>query len=360
MGFLNTLKSSLATAGYNLKLPGLGVTLPIGTPYNKNQTPSSVYNATQGYTARIPQSYNATTAPQNYVPRVQYPRDGFYQRAAPSTGGQPASGSPAGTAPRPQVLGASTQNNNTQSTDNGQQLADEAYRQAADRIRGYEPLIDSAYNTGKGDIEGAISQAEQAAATQKQELESGYGSVLRNQLQTYQDLNRQRQGMFSSLGTLDSSAFGEQQFRGDQAFGEQKNVTEQGKVRDLSTIDQTKNSYVNSAKSQLSQLATQYQQGKNAIAQALASNDLESASAINDYIQSIQGQAQKLAQGAGSTVSSIRGVAAPNYSQTGQDQQFQQMYAPQATQNPGQGYISPSGKRYNSYQDYIASLGQPR
>lgn len=264
--------------------------------------------------------------------------------------------------PAGQVAGASTGFNpstggqgstQTSTTQSGAALTDEAYRQAAERIRSYEPLVEGAYNQGKGDIESAIAQAEQAGATQKQELESGYGQLLRGQLQTYQDLNRQRQGIFSNLGTLDSSAFGEQQFRGDQAYGEQRTQAEQGKVRDLNAVDTTVNQYKTQAQSSLSQLAMQYQSGKNALAQALASNDLEAAASIQDYITSIQSQAQSVSGAAQPAVSSIRGVTAQAYAPTALDQSFQSMYAPQQTQNPGQGYILPSGKKF---QDYLSSL----
>lgn len=56
----NALKSGIASVGYGLGLGGFGVTEKAGTPYNVNQTPFSVYNATNAYQKPLPGNYNPT------------------------------------------------------------------------------------------------------------------------------------------------------------------------------------------------------------------------------------------------------------------------------------------------------------
>jgi len=82
---IDALKSGIASIGYNLGLGGMGVTEPLGTQYNANQTPYSVYNATQAYQQPIPTTYNATTAPMGYQTQDAYAGTGT---TTPKTGGQ--------------------------------------------------------------------------------------------------------------------------------------------------------------------------------------------------------------------------------------------------------------------------------
>lgn len=251
------------------------------------------------------------------------------------------------------------------------------YGQAAQDIQNQSGLLDSSYNSAKGDITNSLNDAQNATNTQKQTNDQQFGDILRNQLKTYQDLGRQRQGTFSGLGTLDSSAFQEQQFRGDQDLSNQRNQTDLQHQQSTTQIDQAFTSYKTQANSQLGQLAQQYQAGKNAIASALAQNNLQQASAISSALDQLRQRAQDVqnnviqfanqaallkSQGA-QVQTNIGGINGTQYGNTVQQyltqllgQGNQQYQVPQA--NPtGQGYIAPNGKKYNSYQDYLTVGG---
>lgn len=251
------------------------------------------------------------------------------------------------------------------------------YDQAANEIRQQDPLLDQNYDLAKKDIQSGIDESTAAANTQKQTLDSDFGSILKRQLQTKQELDRQRQGTFSALGTLDSSLFQEQQYRGDQAFGEQKAQTETERTKALSSVDAALKAYTDKANTQLGQLAIQYQQGKNAIANALAQNDLASAQAIQNAIDQVKVRAQQVqdtilqfanqaamlkAQGQDVRLN-IGGMSAEPYAQqvaqqlAGLTKAGNSTYVIPTNNVQGSGYISPSGKKYSSYAEYLKSLG---
>jgi len=154
--------------------------------------------------------------------------------------------------------------------------------------------LDQSYALSKGDIEGALGDAQQTATVRKQENDSQFGSLLRQGLQTYQDLNRQRSGIFSNLGSLDSSSFQEQQYRGDQEYGQLRNNTLQQQQRSGSEIDRQFDTYKRQADSELARLGLTYQQGKQQIASAIANNDLSQASAVKGYLDQIRQRAAEV------------------------------------------------------------------
>lgn len=236
------------------------------------------------------------------------------------------------------------------------------------------PQYDTTYNTAKNDLQSSIDSATNAAEGQKSDLNSQFGDILKNQLQTYQDLNRQRQGLFSSLGTLDSSTFGEQQFRADQALGEQRGQTEIQQTKALKSVDDQLNTYKQQATSQLSNLASQYQAGKNALAQALAQNNLQEAGALQDGINQIAQRAQDiqdnmrnwatqaalLKQQGVDVIGALKGINGDQYAsnvanQLASARQFGQSLIPQLLGTPqGQGYVGNNSKDKNNL---LAQLG---
>jgi len=166
-----------------------------------------------------------------------------------------------------------------------------AWQAARQRILDQGPLLDQSFVQGKTDIQDSIDSANRSAATQTDINNSAYGDLLRGNLQTYQDTNRSRQGIFSNLGTLDSSAFQEQQFRGDQTFGQNKSSIEQDQVRTNTGIQNTLTDFTNKAKSGLAYLAIQYQAGKNALSSALAQGDIAGAQDVSAALADIRQKA---------------------------------------------------------------------
>ena len=188
-------------------------------------------------------------------------------------------------------------------------------------------------------------------------------------------------GTFSSLGTLDSSSFGEQQYRGDQAFTEQRTNTETEKANAVKSVDDQVLTFTKKAQGELARLALQYQQGKNAIAASLAQNDLNSASAISSALDQIRTRAQDvqnniinfqnqaaLLKAQGYDVrTGIGGVTGNDYAKFVNDLNARQlssgktMYQVPNSQVQGSGYIGNSSeidKKKNPLQALLGSIVQ--
>lgn len=167
----------------------------------------------------------------------------------------------------------------------------EQYNAARGDIESQSAARDQAYNLSKGDIEAGIADAQKAAESQKEGLQQSYGDILKTQLKTYQDQGRQRQGTYSALGTLDSSAYGEDTLRADQSLSDARLRTDLEQTRSIKSVDDQVNSYKQKASSDLARLGQQYQQGKQAIERLLGQNRLEEAGAIRDYLSQVREQA---------------------------------------------------------------------
>lgn len=289
----------------------------------------------------------------------------------PATSGQGQGGAGGGGAARVTTPTVDTSNGNADI----QQLRDE-YGLARRGIEGQGQGLDQSYNLSKGDIENAIAQSEQAATEQKGTLDNQFGSVLRNQLKTYQDTNRQRQNIFSSLGTLESSAYGDQQQRADSNFTTDRTTTENEKIKALKSVDDQLSTYKKQAGSELARLGLQYQQGKQAIAQALSQNNLEEAGAartaldqirqkaqsIQDFISNASNTANTLRTQAGDVKKAISGITGNDYAGavskalTAQQDQLNGL-VPQDNTFSFTGYIAPNGRRYSSEEEYLKLKG---
>lgn len=206
---------------------------------------------------------------------------------APSAGGNGGGNGGSGV-----VLNAPTSGNPDQNVD--WEGLRQGYAIARGGIEAQGNQLDQTYNISRGDIEGDIASTQKLGEQQVQDSQRQYSDILANQVRTYQDVNRNRMGTFSSLGTLDSSEFGNQQARADQSLAEQRAMTENEQVRTTSTIRQQVNDYINKSKSELARLALQWQSGRQQVADALAMNNVEEASAIKSMTDQIQQRAQQI------------------------------------------------------------------
>lgn len=295
--FGKILGGALDKVGTALRLPELGISekLAGGRTANTGLTQQS-QAAGMYYNANNPANY------QIYGPvpsgQSQYKSAPTTGGAAPSTGGQTLGASTgssggsgggsygAGINLTPPAFADQSQSNNA-----NMDLLRQQYDASRNDINAQNGQLDQSYNLSKGDIENAISQTEQAAQQQKQDQSKLFGDLLRNQLQTYQDTNRQRMGTFSALGSLDSSEFQNQQFKGDQAYAQQRGQTETEQTKTLKQIDDSVVNYRKQATSELSKLALQYQSGKQAIQSALSQNNLQEAGAIQNALDQIRQRA---------------------------------------------------------------------
>lgn len=291
-GFKQTLGNFVDTVGTKFKLP-------------EYKLSERIAGASTNNTGVTPQSRQVYTGP---VSKYQAPSGGNYANNAqnlgsilstsdvrPSTGGQSAGGGGGGTGGTGAGINLQSPDfSNTQ--DQGAFLSQlrSAYGQTRDAISAQEPLLDQTYNLAKGDIEAENAATMKRGEEQKAGLEKTFGGLLKTANQTYQDLNRSRQGTFSALGTLDSSAFQEQQLRGDQNFGQQVNEIGTTKVQNMKSVDDQVNEYVQKGKSELGRLGIEYQRGKNALRSALAQANLDEAGAIQGALDQMRARAQEV------------------------------------------------------------------
>lgn len=282
----------------------------------------------------------------------------------------------------------------------------EAQRQS---ILSQDPILEKSYSTSTGTIRDAINAAKGTADRQSQYVRDTFGDMLRKvgdqyntlrgkAINTYNDLNRQRQNLFTNLGTLDSSAFGEQQFRSDQQLAGnltdmdmerigQVTQTEREREKSIGDIQDKFGEYERGANAELANLALQYQEGKNQIQQALVQNDLQGAAAIQSALDNLTQRAQQikddiaarmtdfanqagLLQAQGVKVNTnLGGVTGSDFASRlssaltdAQNRVYGQLAnvrlnrpTQQSTQGV-QGFISPSGEKFNSYSDYLRAL----
>lgn len=289
----------------------------------------------------------------------------FKQPFAPTTSGQAA-------APQAPAAPSAPQNN-----DSGNYLSilQAQYNAARQNIDSLNPTLDTSYNTAKGDIESAKNAANTTATTQKGNLENQFGGLLKSQIQTYRDLGQQRQGIFSGLNALDSSAYENQQFRADQQLSDQQNNTQLQKTNSLKSVDDQLNAYTQQADSALQNLGSQYQQGKQQLAYSLAQNDIGNAQAVQSYLDQLQQRAAAVQQNmqqwaqqsailksqgidVGNSISGINGdqYASNVSNQLAQARSFGDSLIPQLTSPyTGQGYMGRSGKKYKDANQAMAA-----
>ena len=246
-------------------------------------------------------------------------------------------------------------------------LTGAAYDQARQDIEAQNPLLDQSYNLAKGDIEGSVAQTEAGAAKQKEANKLTYGNILKSISQTYNELGRKATGTFAGLNTLDSSAYGENMLRLNQGQGEQTATTQRDEQGAANTIDENVRAFKSKATSELAQLGIQYQQGKNAISSALANNDIQGASAIKSMIDQIRTRAVSLAsllQGEGGGVNNL--ISATNGNLFGQNMgkslanltaEGAKTYTVPTTDYSGSGFVSPDGRKFKNYLEYLSSMG---
>lgn len=222
------LSTGIANVGYALGLPGMGITEPMGTQYNVNQTPYSVYNATNSYSQPISSTYNATTAPSGYQPYSGYGGSGNILGASTTNNNNPKPTTPTNNGPQSineqQAIAMGLDWNNLPGgytraggSGSGSSYADQLYASlgsAYDKMSGdLNPMydrrkqgIEDIYNSGVQNIDLQGQAGQDTLNTQRQGVET-------NQVRSLKDLSNaitQSYGSFSNklgnMGAGDSSA----------------------------------------------------------------------------------------------------------------------------------------------------------
>jgi hypothetical protein len=91
-----------------------------------------------------------------------------------------------------------------------------AFSSMRSAYEGLLPTYDADYKTFETRTNDAITRAKNTLNTQNQEDEVRYGENLRSLLQSDKELRQRRQGVFSGLNALDSSAYRDEVQEGDQ------------------------------------------------------------------------------------------------------------------------------------------------
>ncbi len=232
------IQQAISQVGYNLHLPGLGISEAVGTPYNQYRTP-----ATQ-YAAQASNPNNQTYGPANPA------NSGVLGASTGPTSGGGAYGpsQPAGT-PQGNPGAGSINANNSNVPQPGQPNIDySGYDQAIAGLNSYIPALQGQYNTDVGQIQGNQNLATQQANTQTG-TESGLldTSAQQQQNQAGQASTQQRQaaseiqqGLQARYGGTTGTGEFAGELAGRQALTNQANIQQglQGSLADIAVRKQ--------------------------------------------------------------------------------------------------------------------------
>lgn len=156
------------------------------------------------------------------------------------------------------------------------------------------PTYDSDYANYEKNVTSQIDTARQTRDQQDQADEKTYGQSLKSLLQSDRELKQRRQGVFSGLNSLDSSAYRDDVTKGDQALLENQQELEGEKRRYQQDRVKEFTAYENNAKTQLSAYQNEINRAKQGLQQAIASVNMDEASSIQNYIDKITSEAQQV------------------------------------------------------------------
>lgn len=156
------------------------------------------------------------------------------------------------------------------------------------------PTYDSDYANYEKNATSQIDTATQTKEQQDQADEATYGKSLKSLLQSDRELKQRRQGVFSGLNSLDSSAYRDDVTKGDQALLENQQELEGEKRRYSQERSRELTTYVNDVKSKLGAYSNEISRAKQGLQQAIASVNMDEASSIQNYIDKITSEAQQL------------------------------------------------------------------
>lgn len=274
---------AVATAGKILRLPEMGYSERIATPLVKGAS-----------TQKAPSSPRVSTTPTlQYVNGGQnYPAVGTSNNPySPATGGQ-AAGSGGGSGDGSQSFDFAQPQGDSGDQNYVNELRN-AFGGLRSSIEGMIPGLESTYNTVKADIEGGINRAKETFGERKQDIEKGFGTNLKSLLQSDRELGERNRNVYSGLNALDSSSYGDAEIKRSQSVFDTQAQLTGDKERQLREGERELQQYESEANKVLAQAGSEYMQQKSALQQALAQNDLNSATAIQNAMNETRARAQQ-------------------------------------------------------------------
>lgn len=250
-----------------------------------------------------------------------------------------------------------------------------SFGQSKGALEAMLPTYDSDYANYEKSINSNIDTALQTKTAQDQADEVTYGKSLKSLLQSDRELKQRRQGVFSALNSLDSSAYRDDVTKGDQALLENQQELESEKKRYMDDRQKEYTAYENNAKSQLGAYKNEINRAKQGLQQAIASVNMDEAASIQNYIDKITSEAQQVQSNLQATALNLAQLQAQgtdvagNLSKLNMGQfantfgqnianrvgQLTSKYTLPSQNAQGSGYIGRSGKRYNNEQEAMVN-----
>lgn len=250
-----------------------------------------------------------------------------------------------------------------------------SFGQSKGALEAMLPTYDSDYANYEKSINSNIDTALQTKTAQDQADEVTYGKSLKSLLQSDRELKQRRQGVFSALNSLDSSAYRDDVTKGDQALLENQQELESEKKRYMDDRQKEYTAYENNAKSQLGAYKNEINRAKQGLQQAIASVNMDEAASIQNYIDKLNSEAQQVQSNLQATALNLAQLQAQgtdvagNLSKLNMGQfantfgqnianrvgQLTSKYTLPSQNAQGSGYIGRSGKRYNSEQEAMVN-----
>lgn len=275
-GLTGKITSGVGKAVNNPSIQNFGNTMQSKAGYYLSQLPSPVTKAGATYTPPNLGTLNVDRS--QFVPISQLNSGGSTGSYQPSTSGQSAGGDIGG---------------GGEGYDYTSALRD-AYNKSRSALESLLPTYDSDFNNYKTNVEGAITDAQNTLGTQKADVTKRYGDTLKNLLNTSRDLRQRTSSTFSGLGSLDSSAYGDELVKQEQADKEGIGNIDLAQNKDLTGLDETFSTYERDQRSKVNSYQTDIDRAKAGVRQAIANGDIEQAQTLATYAQQVEANMQNL------------------------------------------------------------------
>lgn len=175
---------------------------------------------------------------------------------------------------------------------------DSALRSAWDSSRSALESILPTYDADYANFESLVNKnlatAKDTLGRTVGDLTQRYGTSLKNLLQTSRDLGQRTKSTFSGLGTLDSSAFGDEILKQEQSDKEAIGALDLNKNKDITDANTQYNTYEGNQLNSLTAQRNEVDRLKAGVRQAIANNDIQQAAQLSNYIQQIQANQDSL------------------------------------------------------------------
>ncbi len=316
----NNMANILSRIGYALKLPGMGISEPFGTPYNPQQTPRS---SNAGYTGPI--DYNPITSGygknvvQNYqskpITTTPSPIGGgggqvLEQQTQQQGGGQP------------DIFGQRQEQAKSQAQLELEQALNE-YDYYAEQAQNQIGQLGTQKTSALSEMETALGKSQKQAATAEEEATSATLSAKGKVLTTAQDVQRKNRNVLRALGILSSSAAGEMLGKPMTEYGTQAGELETGLLKRKQVVQDWLGERTAEHQKAVADLEQKYADLVNNIQTDLRFNDRQRVTAVKAAQNALQQRISEIQQSASNYQMAAQNYNANIVSQIAQLQLYQ-------------------------------------